>query len=412
MADEVLDTTSQDSVPGTGMSSIPGIDPALSKIIGQVKSQEAGDLAARQKVADGQGEIAKQRFAAQQQSAAEIAKTRGQAPAVPDTQAPPQAPKLDLDPQETKQALALVTMLGVFGGSRSRAPATAALNNFTAGMTGYIQGKENAFKTKMTEYDANVKQVAAVNKEVWSKYQAALDKNKNDVQAQIEAMKLVAAEYDLQADLKMLDLGQVTEVIKSHERINNVVLRSVEHATTAKETATIHAQQVAATRDATAAQREATNAATQERLGMERERLDNQKSQNYQKLVKDYDKASSDMYAKYLNEFNKQTDPESDRASRLTQQYNDRYSKLLSSYKALGVVEQGSQPAAPAAPSAPAAPAAQTPPTAPASGAVPSRPDSVPPGSQYHPQRKMWRSPDGKLYNESGAPVAASPAST
>jgi hypothetical protein len=46
--------------------------------------------------------------------------------------------------------------------------------------------------------------------------------------------------------------------------------------------------------------------------------------------------------------------------------------------------------------------------TKPAGGAqsptLPARPSSVPAGSQYSPSRKMWRTPDGKLFNERGEP--------
>ena len=51
-------------------------------------------------------------------------------------------------------------------------------------------------------------------------------------------------------------------------------------------------------------------------------------------------------------------------------------------------------------PRAPGAPGPKAP------GAIPARPPGVPPGSMYSPSRKQWKSPDDRLFNEAGAPVA------
>lgn len=40
-----------------------------------------------------------------------------------------------------------------------------------------------------------------------------------------------------------------------------------------------------------------------------------------------------------------------------------------------------------------------------AAAAVPPQPPAVPPGSQYSPSRKQWKSPDGQLFDETGKPV-------
>jgi hypothetical protein len=53
---------------------------------------------------------------------------------------------------------------------------------------------------------------------------------------------------------------------------------------------------------------------------------------------------------------------------------------------------------APSAPSVPPAPA----PAIPRVGATPPRPASVPPGSQYSPSRRMWRDPQGNVFDENG----------
>lgn len=73
------------------------------------------------------------------------------------------------------------------------------------------------------------------------------------------------------------------------------------------------------------------------------------------------------------------------------------------------------QPAPPApAQTAPAAPAQTAPaarpaapaPQAAAPAAIPQRPSNVPQGSMYSPSRKMWRTPDGKVLDADGKPVA------
>ncbi len=59
------------------------------------------------------------------------------------------------------------------------------------------------------------------------------------------------------------------------------------------------------------------------------------------------------------------------------------------------------QPANPAAP----APATPQQPRAPRYGQTPAQPASVPAGSAFSPSRKMWRSPDGQLFDEAGRPA-------
>ncbi len=67
---------------------------------------------------------------------------------------------------------------------------------------------------------------------------------------------------------------------------------------------------------------------------------------------------------------------------------------------------QAPQPAAPAAPAGQQAPA-QAAPAAPANpAATMQRPPTVPPGSQYSPSRRMWRDPQGKMYDQQGNPAS------
>lgn len=56
------------------------------------------------------------------------------------------------------------------------------------------------------------------------------------------------------------------------------------------------------------------------------------------------------------------------------------------------------QPPAAAQPAAPTEPAPRP--------SIPPRPPSVPVGSAYSPSRRMWRSPDGRIFDEVGRPVA------
>lgn len=60
----------------------------------------------------------------------------------------------------------------------------------------------------------------------------------------------------------------------------------------------------------------------------------------------------------------------------------------------LGDEESTDAPATQPAAAAPVAP-----------GPLPPKPPHLPAGSQYSPSRKMWRTPDGKLFSASGAPV-------
>jgi hypothetical protein len=61
----------------------------------------------------------------------------------------------------------------------------------------------------------------------------------------------------------------------------------------------------------------------------------------------------------------------------------------------------------PATTATPAQPAIAQPAAAPAASTMPQQPPSVPPGSQYSPSRKMWRAPNGNLFDATGKPMGA-----
>jgi hypothetical protein len=181
------------------------------------------------------------------------------APQPPDTVKTPDAPQgPDFDPKEVKDMLGLVTFLGSIGGALTRQPLTAALNNFSAGVHGYAQGKQEVFQNSLKEFDANLKSAKAKNDEIWNKYKAAAEKNGTDIQGALNDMKLIAAEYQQEGDLAALQRGNIIDVMKIHENSNNTFFKVMEHAEAMKFRIQAHQDSMAnaaATRAAIAANR-------------------------------------------------------------------------------------------------------------------------------------------------------------
>lgn len=219
-------------IAGTGMA---GTDPVLRLLMERGATGDKRALGAEQEVKASQEREAAARAAQTQALApkqAELkAKLQQGAPAAPDLAATPQAPTRPMfDQKEVGETLTMITALAALGGALTRAPLTAALNNFSAGVHGYVQGKHDVFAMQLREFDANLKKAHAENDSAWKKYQAAREKYKTDIGGLQSELKLIAAETQNPIDLELAKRGDVVSLEKmaaTREQQFNKVLENV-----------------------------------------------------------------------------------------------------------------------------------------------------------------------------------------
>jgi hypothetical protein len=210
---------------------IPGasLGGDAKSIIGQLQKradESAGYYAGKEKEFS---ESREREGAARQAQAGALAPARaklkaelGNAPSAPETKPVPEAPSGPaFKPEEMQETLSLITALAAVGGLLSRQPLTAALSNFSAGVHGYVQGKQDVFKNELKSFDANLKKANAENDAVWKKYKAAQDKHGTDIQALQNEIAVIAAETQNPIDIELAKRGDIVSLMKMHEQTNN-----------------------------------------------------------------------------------------------------------------------------------------------------------------------------------------------
>ena len=224
--------------PGTGLG---GTDPILRKILSQgdamraQSAQSQDDLKASQERQD----------AAMNAQAAALAPKRAelkakleqtpQAPELKDVNATP--PKPGFDPKEMYESLSLITALAALGGALTKQPLTAALNNFSAGVHGMVQGNEQAYQDNLKEFDANIRKAKEENDTIWKKYQAAKDKYGNDIQGLQNELSVIAAETQNPIAVELANQGRIVDLMKLQETQNNNYEKVLEQVSRIKEAA-------------------------------------------------------------------------------------------------------------------------------------------------------------------------------
>lgn len=174
-----------------------------------------------------------------------------QAPEAPQTAALPEAPKAPaIDSKEFSEVLPMIVALASISGLLTRQPLTAALNSFSEGVQGYVQGKQTLFQDKLKEFTASLNKAKAENDSVWKRYQAARDKWGTDIQGMQTEMQLIAAETQNPIDIELAQRGDLVSLMKLHETSNNNFDKVMGNVLKIQESAQAHADQVAARRDA------------------------------------------------------------------------------------------------------------------------------------------------------------------
>lgn len=193
-----------------------GTDPLIQKILAQGEqgqkdyAQTSADLEAsrqRETAARTAQQEALAPVGSQIKDAVAKVPQMGELAPIPDA---PKAPTIDA--KEMGDTLALITGLAALGGALTRQPLTAALNNFSAGVHGYVQGNQQVFQDNIKQFESNLKQASAKNEEIYKKYEAADKKYGADINALQAQYKLIAAETQNPIDIELAARGDIVSL--------------------------------------------------------------------------------------------------------------------------------------------------------------------------------------------------------
>lgn len=130
----------------------------------------------------------------------------------PETQLPTFEHK-GLDPQELGDISKTMFALAAIGGLMTRAPMTTALNAFSAGINGLAKGDKELFdreyKTFQTHYQAAIDK----SKMASERYRNIIEKNRGDMAAVEQQLRLAALEFNDTVTLAQLDLKSGRETV-------------------------------------------------------------------------------------------------------------------------------------------------------------------------------------------------------
>ena len=141
-------------------------------------------------------------------------------PPPPDQQQLPSPPSVD--PKRYQQnALAFVGAMAAFGalmGKFSRNAGNASLNAFAGAVNGWKQGNLQTYEQQSKEWEQKTKQMLANNKIVLDKYKAILENKNLNIEQQMMAAKLVAAEYQDKIGYDALEANNYTMFAQLYDK--------------------------------------------------------------------------------------------------------------------------------------------------------------------------------------------------
>lgn len=304
-------------------------------------------------------------------------------------------------------SFALIGMAMV-GGLASRGNWLGASYALNGAMRGFLEGNQLLAQKNYRDYNEKFKAAVAKENAYIRETDEVLRAKNLSINQKLTQVRIIAAKYDKQDMLAQSRLKSLDGIRRSIESQRTAVLRIQEHYDEV-------AMRVQAYRDA-AEQREQFRRDSLDERRREFDEREFRLSADGQKLAKEYDGKARTLHQKYLTNWNKASD---ERKAELTEQYNDELGMLQSGFRGRGLDLPEQPPPAPTtkpgrfwgtnklppkASSAPVQPGAGAP--AKPAGAAPTAPQGVPPESLYSPSRKMWKAPDGTLYDESGAKVS------
>lgn len=123
-----------------------------------------------------------------------------------------------IDPKEMNETMSLLTAVAAMSGLLTRQPLTAALNAFSQGVHGYVQGNQEQYKRSLDTFKTSFEKAKTLNDEHYKQVQQAQAKHKNDIQGLMNELSVLSAEHQDAVQSAMLARGDLTSAISISEK--------------------------------------------------------------------------------------------------------------------------------------------------------------------------------------------------
>jgi len=137
----------------------------------------------------------------------------------PELGALPEYKPTKIDPEEAKQAFQTLMTFSLIGGALTKQPMMAAMNNMTAALKGHMEGDKQRVDKEIKDFERNYKLAEGKRKAQLEEYNLAFSKNKNDLQAQMTEIELVAKKYGDEIGAQLAKKGDAKELMKHFDTL-------------------------------------------------------------------------------------------------------------------------------------------------------------------------------------------------
>lgn len=118
-----------------------------------------------------------------------------------------------MSPEELNSSVMTLFTLAAIGGAMTRAPMTAALNAFAAGIKGLHEGDQELFKRESATFDRELKLATEKSREAGDRYRSIIEKGKGNLQAIENELRIAALEFNDTVTLATLDMKSGKEMV-------------------------------------------------------------------------------------------------------------------------------------------------------------------------------------------------------
>ncbi len=142
---------------------------------------------------------------------------------------PNELPKFEapqLDPQEVGDSIGMITVLAAMGGLLTRQPLTAALEAFSGGVQGIVQGHEGNYRKAEETFKLNFQRAKTENDELYRKVQDARERNKTNMQGLMNELSLISAEHQDALGSEMLRRQDLTSYLGKIEKMHELTSKT------------------------------------------------------------------------------------------------------------------------------------------------------------------------------------------
>lgn len=139
---------------------------------------------------------------------------------------PPPIESFNFQPKDVSDMAGMLMVLAALGGSLTRAPLTASLNNMAAMIKGFNEGNATAFEQSYKQFDANYKKGMEAHRAYQDELTALREKHRGDLAALTEAKRDLDLKYGKQESL-LNDRGKtLMEIQKGITDERNAALKA------------------------------------------------------------------------------------------------------------------------------------------------------------------------------------------